>query len=65
MAEYQNAEVAGPSPLMMMLDFAAIIDGPNAETPEGQRVERAYLATMDQIVELSDSIEAFCASLKE
>lgn len=66
MAEYQNAEVTGPNPIDLMLNFAADIgyyDIGSADARE--RASSAHDETVNQIVELSDSIEAFCASLKE
>ncbi|MFG6566666.1 hypothetical protein [Sulfitobacter sp. 1A13679] len=66
MDAYQNVEVTGPNPIDHMLDLAADIGRSKLGSEQARdRAATAYEETIDQIVELSDSIEAFCASLKE
>lgn len=63
---YLEAEVTEPNPIDHMLDFALDIGRSHLGTKEHR--ERAHIAhdnTVAQIVELADSIEAFCDSLKE
>ena len=66
MDAYRNAEVTGPNPIDLMLNFAADIGSYDLGSAEARnRASNAHDETVNQIVELSDSIEAFCASLKE
>ncbi|MFG6535801.1 hypothetical protein [Sulfitobacter sp. CS16] len=66
MDAYRKAEVTGPNPIDLMLNFAADIGYYDIGSEEARnRASKAHDETVDQIVELSDSIEAFCASLKE